>query len=497
MRTTWFSKLVTIEIIQRIWQMNLRATTGVAIATAMMMSQSVIAQSNPTADLLGEVIRVDTSNPPGNEGALASLLETKFAPLGFEVSIIETPQAGKAHFIARLRGDGSKKPILLAAHADVVGVEPEKWTQKPFGGEIVDGYVYGRGAIDFKGGLAVFAEAVMRLAREKIPLSRDVIFLAEADEEGGSYSTRWLAENHWPLIDAEFALNEGGWIIKNQKDPEKVRYVSISTADKFSLTVELTSAGKSTHSSMPRPDNAIFSLARALARLADYETGVQLIPSTRQFFETLARTAEEPMKTYFTDLLAQDDAARLNQADRAISEDPLLHAFAHNTISPVILDGGFRSNVIPGSASAIVNFRLIPGTDVGAFMDEIRSVIDDPAINMEISSRGDASQEELLADLNERSREMPSSEDTELYQALARSAKQQYSEALVTSYLFQAGTDAGAWRSRGIPVYGIYPYPIDQEDLSRMHGNDERVSVRSLEQGTDMIYRTLVEVAGK
>ena len=248
---------------------------------------------------------------------------------------------------------------------------------------------------------------------------------------------------------------------------------------------------------MPRPDNAIFSLARALTRLAEYETGVQLIPSTRQFFATLGQTAEEPMKTYFADLLAQDDAARLNQADRAISEDPLLHAFAHNTIAPVILDGGFRSNVIPGSASALVNFRLIPGTDVGAFIGEIRGVLADPTIDIEISSRSDSSQEELLANLNKRSQELPSSEDTELYQALARSAKQQYSEAQVTSYLFQAGTDAGAWRSRGIPVYGIYPYPISQEDLSRMHGNDERVSVRSLAQGTDMIYRTLVEVAGK
>ena len=248
---------------------------------------------------------------------------------------------------------------------------------------------------------------------------------------------------------------------------------------------------------MPRPDNAIFSLARALTRLADYETGVQLIPSTRQFFATLGQTAEEPMKTYFADLLAQDDAARLNQADRAISEDPLLHAFAHNTISPVILDGGFRGNVIPGSASALVNFRLIPGTDVGAFIGEIRGVLADPTINIEISSRGDSSQADLLTNLNARSQEMPSSEDTELYKALARSAKQQYSEAQITSYLFQAGTDAGAWRSRGIPVYGIYPYPISQEDLSRMHGNDERVSVRSLAQGTDMIYRTLVEVAGK
>jgi acetylornithine deacetylase/succinyl-diaminopimelate desuccinylase-like protein len=472
-------------------------TLCVLLTTATLLTTNAIGQTNPTAELLGEVIRVDTSNPPGNEGELARLLETKFAPLGFEIDIVQTPQDGKAHFIARLRGDGSKRPVLLAAHADVVGVEPDKWTQAPFGGDIVDGYVYGRGAIDFKGGLAVFAEAIMRLARNDVALARDVIFLAEADEEGGAYSTRWLADNHWPLIDAEFSLNEGGWIIKNRKDPEKVRYVSISTADKFSITLRLTSTGNSTHSSMPQPKNAIFTLAEALTRLSDYETGVQLIPSTRQFFQTLGATADEPMKTYFQDFLTQDDAARLAQADRAISADPLLHAFAHNTIAPVIIDGGFRSNVIPGSASAIVNFRLIPGTDVTAFADEIRTVVADQSIQIEIVSRSDASQESLLAGLNARSKQAPSSEDTELYEALVRSANQQYPEALVTSYLFQAGTDSGAWRSRGVPVYGIYPYPIDQEDLSRMHGNDERVSVKSLAEGTDMIYRVLVDVAGK
>lgn len=470
---------------------------AIAIAALVLTVPVVSAQTHPTAQLLQDVIRIDTSNPPGNEEALADLLESRFKPLGFDINIIKTPQEGKAHFIARLKGDGSKEPVLLAAHADVVGVEREKWTLNPFGGEMVDGYVYGRGAIDNKGGLAVFAEAVMRLARNKVPLARDVILLAEADEEGGAYGTWWLADNHWPLIDAEFSLNEGGWIMKSQKEPEKVRYVSISTADKFSLTLRLTSVGTSTHSSMPRPDNAIFSLAGALQRLSEYETDVQLIPSTEQFFRTLGLTADEPMKSAFQDLLSRGDAARHAQADREISKDPLLHAFAHNTIAPVIIDGGFRGNVIPGSASVLVNFRLIPGTDVAAFVSEIRHVIADPDINIELVGQSGDSQQETLARLNERSQQPPSSEDTDLYRALAKSAKQQYPEALVTSYLFQAGTDAGAWRERGVPVYGIYPYPIDQEDLSRMHGNDERVAVKSLAEGTEMIYRMLVEVAGR
>src|SRR5205807_10435069 len=149
------------------------------------------------AQSLADVIRIDTSNPPGNEGKLAEFLESRFAGLGFEIDIVPTPQAGKAHFIARLRGDGSKHPILLAGHEDVVGVEREKWSVDPFAGLIRDGYVWGRGAIDFKGGLAIFAQAVLDIAKQKRPLARDIIFLAEADEEGGLYGTRYLAEKAW------------------------------------------------------------------------------------------------------------------------------------------------------------------------------------------------------------------------------------------------------------------------------------------------------------
>ena len=188
---------------------------------------------NPTAELLSELIRVNTSNPPGNEEKLDELLAAKLRPLGLEITIVPTPQPGKAHFFARLKGDGTKKPVLVAAHADVVGVQREEWTVDPFAGEVKDGYVYGRGAIDDKGALAVFMEAIMRLAKNHVPLHRDIILLSEADEEGGLYGTTWLAESHWNLMDCEFALNEGGWIIKNSKGG--VQYVSVSTADKVSI----------------------------------------------------------------------------------------------------------------------------------------------------------------------------------------------------------------------------------------------------------------------
>ena len=440
------------------------------------------AASNPTAALLLELLRVNTSNPPGNEGGIARLLAPKFKALGFEVDIIQTPDSGKAHFIARLRGNGSKRPVLIAAHADVVGVEREKWTVDPFAGVVKDGYVFGRGALDFKGGMAVFARAAMMLAERKVPLDRDVIFLAEADEESGKYSTIWLASQAWEKIDCEFALNEGGWIMKGPDG--RVRYVSISTADKRAVPIVLTAKGTSTHASMPRPDNAIFALGRALAKISAYETPLLLTPSTRQFFQTLAKTSQPPMSGYFADLLGSD-SARVHRADREISKDPLLHALMRNTLAPVLMNAGFRGNVIPGSAEVTINARLIPGAKPEDIVRDLQRVIGDSTI--EVHPSNTIPWPQGLS---------PSPENTDLYRALEKSARQQFS-AEVTPYLFQAGTDAPTWRSRGIPVYGIYPYPIDAEDLTRMHGNDERVSIESLRQGTEMIYRTLVDVAGK
>ena len=279
----------------------------VASAASFARASAQSPSSDPTAALLSELIRVNTSNPPGKTAGIAELLAPRFKAAGFDVKIIPTPDSGKAVIIARLKGDGSKRPVLIAAHADVVGVEREKWSLDPFAGIQKNGYVYGRGAIDFKGGMAVFARAAMLLAERKVPLARDVIFLAESDEEGlGNFNTGWLAKEHWPDIDAEFALNEGGWIMKGPDG--HVRYVSISTADKSAVPIVLTARGTSTHASMPRPDNAIFALSRAMAKLSAYETPLTITPSTRDFFMALSRTSTPPMADYFRDVVGSDAA---------------------------------------------------------------------------------------------------------------------------------------------------------------------------------------------
>ena len=464
----------------------MKASGSVAIAIATLtMAGALVAQTaaplDPTASLLTEIIRINTSNPPGRTQALAELLGARFRAAGFTVEVFPTPDSAKVHFIARLKGDGTKKPILLAAHADVVGVEREKWTLDPFAGVVRDGYVYGRGAIDFKGGMAVFATAALRLAERKVPLARDVIFMAEADEEGAPLNTMWLAKDHFASMDAEFALNEGGWVIKDDND--RVRYVSISTADKSVVQIMLTATGTSTHSSMPLPDNPIATLSSAIARITAYESPVQMTVESRQFFRTLGTTSTGDASHWFK-ALVDGTPAEVHAADSVISRDPLLHAIMHNTIAPVLISGGFRSNVIPGSATASLNLRLIPGTDPQSMVTLIQQLVNDPRVAVTLSGGAPLAGS------------APSTLDTDLYRALARESKAQWPTAEVTPYLFQAGTDAGAWRSRGIPVYGIYPYPITNDELRRMHGNDERVSVASLQQGTEMIYRTLVSVAG-
>ena len=209
------------------------------------------------------------------------------------------------------------------------------------------------------------------------------------------------------------------------------------------------------------------------------------------------------MAQHFRDLLA-DDPTLVRRADIEISKDPLLHALVRNTIAPVMLNAGFRSNVIPGSADATINARLLPGVDRAAFARELERVMGDSMVHVRVGSNAPGAVGAPAAGAPPAGTpaaaapaSLPSSENTELYQALVKSARVQWPEAEVTPYLFQAGTDAGAWRSRGVPVYGIYPYPIDADELSRMHGNDERVSVESLKQGTEMIFRVLMEVAGK
>jgi acetylornithine deacetylase/succinyl-diaminopimelate desuccinylase-like protein len=380
-----------------------------------------------------------------------------------------------------------------------VPVERSKWTLDPFAGVAKDGYIYGRGAMDFKGGLAVFARAVMMLAENKVPLSRDVIFLSEADEEQGAFGTEWLAKNHWDKIDAEFALNEGGWILQNESG--ETQQVNITTIDKISATFTLTTQGVSTHSSRPLPpqETAIGRLVAALARLAVYDPEAKVTPLTAEYFNALAKTSTGPLARDLRTLTSTKDRSVRNAAAKRIvtrSDYPLLlHALMRDTMVITLLNAGVKANVIPGSAQATVNTRLLPGTTTDEIIAEIKRVLRDPGVEVKIA--GALPQDEIRALFLKRTNAPPSPTDTVLYQALLKNAKRLWPKAEVVPAVFEAGTDAFAWRDRMVPVYGIYPYPLNNEILLRMHGNDERIGAEQLRQGTEWVYNTLLEVAVK
>jgi acetylornithine deacetylase/succinyl-diaminopimelate desuccinylase-like protein len=450
--------------------------------------------------LLQQLVQTNTSNPPGNEAQIAELLKARLEPLGFEVEIVPTPTAGKAHFIARLRAQSpTEKPLLLAGHEDVVGVERDLWTVDPFAGLIKGGLIYGRGAMDFKGGLAAFTVAASRIARAKVPLKRDIILLAEADEEGGDYGTGWLAKTNWPKIDAGVSLNEGGWVFEDGGGTP--RLMSVTTIDKNSLSVTLKTRGNSTHSSRPLPDSALAHLTRALNRIERYEPATPRPGAVaRRYLRTWAkrfggRTARE-LRTF----LAAKTAKARRRTARPLTRGSfgeLFNGMLRTIYVPTIANGGFRSNVLPGSAEATVNIRLLPGARPRPAIRELERVIDDKRVKVApISPKGETAAETLKR-FDERAKQRPSGIDTELYRVLAREGKREWPTVGVTPALFEAGTDAVPWRERGIPVYGVYPYPITRAELADMHGNDERISVRRLEEGTDMLTRVLRGAAGR
>ena len=444
-----------------------------------------------------DLVRLNTVNPPGATAPVAEYMRDRLAPLGFQVDVIPTPAPGKAHLIARLRSANPVgKPVVLSAHADTVGVEPELWSADPFAGTIRGDYLYGRGSFDDKGGIAVFAAATMRLARAKVPLTRDIVLVFEADEEGGDHGIEWLAENHWDKLDAAFSLNEGG--IMSTGDDGRVELAAVTVRDKISLSVVLRTRGVSTHSSRPQAPSAIDRLSRALARISRHQSAPKLSGLTRTYFRALARAGEGRQATDLRRLARARQNGEIERLGRRVMRRtefaPLVSSLLRTTFTNTIVDGGIRSNVIPGSAEATVNMRLLPGVSGEEAVRELRRTIADPQVRIVVGT-DDASAAEVYRGVRERQRIAASSTRTPLYAALARQIRAQHPRAVVTPALYEAATDAGPWRERGIPVYGIRPYRASATDLENMHGVNERVSITGLNQGTDMIERVLRTVA--
>jgi len=435
-----------------------------------------------TVTRLQDLIRFDTTNPPGNELPAALYLKTALEEEGIATTLLE-PVANRAALIGRIRGTGASRPVILLAHMDVVGVERASWSCDPFAGEIRDGYVYGRGAIDDKGMLAANLMTMLLLQRELkhtgAKLSRDVVFVATSDEEaGGEWGMGWLIEHHADLLDAEFALNEGGRtrIIEGGQT-----YLAVQAAEKISHVVAVTAHGSAGHAAIPLEDNAIFRLARALEKLSRYAEPVLLTSITRQFFGRLAEVWPNAEERAAMLELASSEKASVERGAAVLSRTAVFNAVLRNGISAVIVEGGTRYNVIPASAGAVLNVRTLPGQSIDEVVARLRTVVDEPNVTVEITQRG---------------AEAPASDpDSAMFEAIAKTARELNPKIAVVPYLSTGVTDSARLRRIGVQAYGVLPFPMQQSDEERMHGHDERVPVESLHFGTRLIHGTIEKIA--
>lgn len=431
---------------------------------------------------LQDLIRFDTSNPPGNELPLARYLESALQTEGIETTLLE-PTPNRANLIGRIRGTGAARPVILVAHMDVVGVERASWSLDPFAGSIRDGYLYGRGAIDDKGMLAANLMTMLLLQRDLKRtggrLSREVVFLATSDEEtGGEWGMGWLVDHHPQLLDAEFALNEGGRtrIIEGGQT-----YLAVQSAEKISHVVTVTAHGTAGHAAVPLEDNAIFRLGQALERLSGYTEPMVLTDITRQFFAGLAQIWPDAGERQAMVDLASADRKKTERGAAVLSRTPVFNAVLRNGISPTVIEGGSQFNVIPASARTIVNVRTLPGQSVDAVVERMRAAVADPKVTLEITHRGE---------------EAPASNPASvMFTAIADAGRELDPKIAVVPYLSTGVTDSARLRRLGVQAYGVLPFPMQQSDEQRMHGHDERVPLKSLHFGTRLIYGSIERIA--
>ena len=436
-----------------------------------------VAARDEVVKILADFVRVDTSNPPGNETKGAEYLKSVLDRAGIASEIFEM-EPGRGNIVARLKGNGKKRPILLMGHIDVVGVEREKWTVDPFGGVVKDGYLYGRGASDDKGMTSACLEVFLLLQRLKVPLDRDVIFLAEAGEEGSSsVGIDFMVRQHWDKIECEYALNEGGVIYAVDG---KVKYVGVATTEKVPRGFKLVAKGTSGHGSVPRLDNAITHLAAAVAKVGNWQAPMRLNETTRAFFSRLAKISTPDEAYLYSNL--EDPAKTAMIQEKIRTTNGTYNSMLRTSIVPTIIKGGFRSNVIPGDAEATLDVRAVPDEDIDALAASLRKLINDPAVEViPPAARG-------------RPANPPSKLDNDMFHALESTQAKLFPGTVTLPLMLTGATDSAQLRAKGVQAYGLGTVAGDRERAS-IHGNDERISVEGLGKFVEFIYWAVIDVA--
>jgi acetylornithine deacetylase/succinyl-diaminopimelate desuccinylase-like protein len=424
-------------------------------------------------DRLQQYLRIDTSNPPGNEQRGVDFLGGLLDAEGIDYETAESAP-GRGNLWARL-GGGSEPALVLLHHIDVVPAEREYWSVDPFGGEIRNGYLYGRGAIDTKSLGILELQAFIGLFRSGKPLTRPVIFLATADEEaGGAAGAGWMVANRPQVFaDATLLLNEGGAGL----DLGERQIVNVEVTQKVPLWLRLTVEDRPGHGSAPHLRSAVTRLIAALDRLSAYEFKPRLIPAVESYLKARAAAGVGP----FAERLA-DPAAALESHDFRVElriEDPQLSAITQDTCAITRLEGSNKVNVIPPSATAELDCRLLPDQDPEAFVNQLATVLNDDGIRIE-----------TLLNFTPA----VSTTDSPLYQAIRDVTARNYPEAVVLPAVSAGFTDSHYFRDLGVVAYGWSPMMLTRETLATVHGNDERISVENVRRGTRMMYQLLEQL---
>jgi len=427
--------------------------------------------------LLQEYIRLDTSNPPGNEVKAAEFFHRLFEAQGISNTVF-TYAPGRANLYAVLKGDGSLRPLVLLNHMDVVRAEPRNWRVPPFSGEISDGDVYGRGALDMKDEGLLQAMVMLIAAREKLPLRRDLIFLATADEEVGDTGSAWILENHPELVrQAEYLITEGG---SNLIRPGGRTVYGIGVAEKAPYWIRMTATGRGGHGSIPIADSAPTRLVKAMDRVVSWETPIHLLPSVEEFFRQIAPLEKETRASEFRNIrTAPQDPAFA----RALTRDENFNYLLRDTISLTVLKGGQQTNVIPDTAYCEWDVRLLPGEDPQAFAAELRSVIADDHIDLEPISR--------------YRKPNSSPTGTTLYRTIEQVVHKYNPQALVAPTLNSGYTESQMYRPLGLDCYGFIPVEVTPEQEATEHAANERVPVQQIRQGVKILYEVVARAANE
>jgi acetylornithine deacetylase/succinyl-diaminopimelate desuccinylase-like protein len=421
---------------------------------------------------LQALIRIDTTNPPGNETPAAEYLAQLFSQAGLSPTLLGIEPRRK-NVIARLQGTGEKPPLLLAAHLDVVTAEPESWKHPPFAGEIHDGYIWGRGAIDMKHMAIMSALVLCRLKQEGVRPVRDLIFAGVADEEAGcDNGSRWLVDNHPDLVRAEYALGESGGFSVRMNG--RVIY-PIQVAEKGAVWMKLRATGRPGHGSLPRENNAVARLGQAVATLAATRLPPHRTRVVERYLRAVAKTQPFIARLLLPRLYSPSVARFLlgKLPDRGVAA--ALTAVLSNTAVPTVLRAGSKVNVVPGFAEALVDGRSLPGQTAQDLVREIKDVIGhDIDIDVE--------------------RDMPPVEiepQSPLWDLMVATLKKHDPEAVPVPYLMPGFTDAKSWSRLGTRCYGFMPvrFPDDGTRFADLfHGHDERIPVDGLKWGCDVLY---------